>query len=264
MEAITIGDIEICYELKGEGYPLVMIMGLTANIDWWPPEMVRVLSERYRLLLFDNRGAGRSSASGKRFSIKQFACDAVSLMDTLGIVRAHVLGVSMGGMIAQELVLGFPYKVDRLILGCTFCGGTRAVRPNMSTVKKLAVRAKTPEDQARISIPLLFTEDWLAEYPGLVDEYAKTISIAPAKPRNAMRQLAAIAGFSTYRRLPRIDCPTLVCCGSEDILVPPRNSSIIANRIPGAELREFEGAGHGFITQRCADVTSGFLGFLSA
>ena len=264
MRTEIIGDTEICYELKGDGYPLVMIMGLTANMDWWGKELIDPLAERYRLLMFDNRGTGRSSAGRKRFTMKRFACDTVRLMHRLGIARANVFGVSMGGMIAQELALNHPDRVNRLVLGCTFCGGVRATRPGPEVIKTLVHRADTVEDQARLTLPLLFTKDWLEEHPDMADEYIKTVSIAPINPLNAFRQMAAIAGFSTYGRLPRIQSPTLVMCGTDDALVPPENSALLARRIPGATLREFDDSAHGFITQCPEEVVSAVVDFLSA
>ena len=96
MEKVTVGDIDMCYQVIGEGHPLVMIMGLTANMDWWDPELLESLSKRYRVLIFDNRGAGRTDAPPGEFTIKQFADDTAGLIDTLGFDHAHVMGVSMG------------------------------------------------------------------------------------------------------------------------------------------------------------------------
>jgi pimeloyl-ACP methyl ester carboxylesterase len=112
MEKVTVGDLDMCCQVSGEGSPLVMIQGLTANMDWWPPPMLADLSSSYRTLILDNRGAGRTEAPPGEFTVKQFADDTAGLMDACGFERAHVMGISMGGMIAQELVLNYPDKVD--------------------------------------------------------------------------------------------------------------------------------------------------------
>lgn len=264
MEKQTVGDIDICYEVRGEGPPLVMIMGLTANIDWWPPELLRALESRYRLLLLDNRGAGRTPPGEGAFTIKRFADDTAGLMDALGIEHAHVMGVSMGGMIAQELVLQHPEKVDGLVLCCTFCGGVHAARPGLPVLATMARRSPDPEVQARRALSVLFPGEWLAEHPETTDNFIGRVSIAFITPENARRQIGAVLRFNTYGRLPLIDKRTLVLCGSEDMLVPPRNSRILTSRIPDARLREFAGAGHGFINQCCDGVAAAVDGFLSA
>ena len=170
----------------------------------------------------------------------------------------------MGGMIAQEFALNYPEKVDRLVLCCTFCGGVHAARPGLPVLAKMARRSEDPEVQARRAMTVLFPEEWLAEHPETTGEFIKRVSIALITPENARRQIGAVLRFNTYGRLPLIDKRTLVLCGSEDILVPPRNSRILTSRIPDARLREFAGAGHGFINQCHEGVSSAVDGFLSA
>lgn len=249
MEKIRVGDVDICYRVKGIGDPLVMIMGLTANMDWWDPELLDELSSRYRLLVFDNRGAGRTDAPEGELIIEQFANDTAGLMEAVGIDHANVLGVSMGGMIAQELVLNHPEKVDKLILCATFCGGEEAVFADREVLMKMVDRSGTPEQQVRKTMTLLFPEGWLEEHEDYYQDFFRRYSIAPVTEENAMRQFMATVKFSTYDRLPTVQKPTLIACGTEDVIIPPENSRIIAERIPEARLVEFEGAGHGFINQ---------------
>ncbi len=246
---VRVGDIDICYRMIGEGFPLVMIMGLTANMDWWDPQLVEALSKKYRLILFDNRGAGRTQAPPGDFSIKQFADDTAGLMDALNVERAHVLGVSMGGMIAQELVLNYPEKVEKLILCCTFSGGDKTVYASREVLQKMTDLSGTLEERVKRFSSLLFPEDWLLEHPDYLDDFLRRYMIAPITDENAARQFMATVTFNTCDRLPQISCPTLVATGSKDVLIPPENSRIIAERIPGAKLVEFVGAGHGFINQ---------------
>jgi len=105
MPKVKVGDIEIYCEIKGEGFPLVMIQGLSSSLEWWDPRLIEALSKMFKLVLFDNRGAGRTDVSDRKYSVKLLAEDTAGLMDALGISEANILGISMGGMIAQELVL---------------------------------------------------------------------------------------------------------------------------------------------------------------
>ena len=262
MDKVCVRDIDMCYRVMGEGHPLVMIQGLTANMDWWDPRFLEDMSSRYKVLIFDNRGAGRTEAPPGEFSIKQFADDTVGLMEAVGIDRAHVLGVSMGGMIAQELVLNYPEKVDKLVLCVTFCGGQESVLATPEVMAKLADRSGTDEERARRTLTLLFPEEWLKEHEEQFDEFFASYMKAPVTDENALRQFVATTKFSTHDRLPLIDKPTLVACGAEDILIPPENSRILADRIPGAKLIAYEGAGHGYISQCQEEFTDALIGFL--
>lgn len=127
MSKAKVNDINIYYDVHGDGFPLVMVMGFLGNADCWDPRMLPVLSDKFKVIVFDNRGAGRTDISAKEFSIKLFAEDTVGLMDMLNISRAHVLGISMGGMIAQEVALNYPERVEKLILASTFCGGPHSM-----------------------------------------------------------------------------------------------------------------------------------------
>lgn len=263
MDRIQVGDITMAYRLFGTGHPLVLIMGLTANMDWWDPHLLDGLSSGYRVLIFDNRGAGRTDAPPGDFSIEQFADDTAGLIDAVGIQRAHVLGVSMGGMIAQELALNHPERVDRLVLCCTYCGGRETVFADRAVLVKLTDLSGTPEDKARRFLSLLFPPDWLADNEEYFAEFMRRYLVAPATDENAGRQFMATVRFDASDRLPRIGAPTLVACGADDALIPAENSRTIAERIPGARLVVYEGAGHGFINQcrgEFVDELTGFLG----
>lgn len=245
----AVGDIEINYRVQGDGTPLVMIMGLTASMDVWYPPLVDELSKRYRVILFDNRGAGLTGAGEAEFSMKQFADDTAGLLDALGIERAFVLGESMGGMIAQEFALNHPQKTEKLVLFCTFCGGEQAEFPSEEVVGVLTDRTGTPEEIARRGTTIAFPDAWARSHPKIIDDVVRRSLLNPISDENALRQGEAIFGFSTYDRLPLIGCPTLVLCGTEDVLIPPGNSRTLAERIPGAKLVQFPGGGHGFHTQ---------------
>ena len=251
MNTVTVGDIDISYEVMGEGPPLVLIMGLTATMDWWDPQFLDALSRKRQLLIFDNRGAGRTGApADQKFTISQMADDTIGLMDALGMDRADVMGVSMGGMIAQELALSYPERVNKLVLCVTFCGGENTVYTSKEVLGRLVDRSGTTEEMVARFATLLFPDEWLEQNSGYLGDFAARYMVAPTTDHNAAMQFMATTTFDTYDRLPSVDKPTLVACGAEDILIPPENSRIIASRIPGARLVEFEGAGHGFINQQ--------------
>lgn len=251
MPKVKVNDIQIYYEVHGEGFPLTMIMGLGANMDWWDPRMIQELSKKYKLVIFDNRGAGRTDISDRRYAVKLFADDTAGLMDALGISRANVLGVSMGGMIAQELVLNCPEKVEKLVLCSTYCGGTKSVQPSQEILEMLTADRSTfsPEEIARMTIPLLFTEDFIKNNPDLVELTIQQMLRAPISNEAFTRQLNAIMQFDTYERLSQIKVPTLVLQGKRDVLVPPENGSILAEAIPSAKLVYFENSAHGLIEE---------------
>jgi pimeloyl-ACP methyl ester carboxylesterase len=262
MEYARIGDVDLCYTVVGEGYPLVMIMGLTANMDWWDPQLVDRLSRSYRLLLFDNRCAGRSGSGEGEVTIPAMAEDTAGLMESLEMNQAHVLGVSMGGMIAQELVLNHSDKVNKLVLCATFCGGQESVYADREVLQKMMDRSDDPEVQVRKTMSLLFPEEWLDAHREYFEDFLERYSTAPITMENAAKQFMATVSFSTWDRLPQVKNQALVATGTEDVVIPPENSRIISDRIPDARLVEFEGAGHGFINQcgtEFLEVLSGFL-----
>ena len=263
MEFVEAGELSICCELRGEGYPIVLIHGLTANMDWWDPGLLSALSERYRILAFDNRGAGRTvTPEAGDWTCETFADDTVALMEATGIERANVLSVSMGGMIAQELALKYPEKVNKLILGSTFCGAAHTVYASQEVLEKLTDTSGGPEEVLQRTTELMFTPDSLKEQPEVVEGFKIAWMRAPTSKHNAMRQYMAAAKIDTYNRLPEINISTLVVTGKEDILIPPENSRIIAERIPGAKLIEYEGYGHSFISRMPEAFINDLLEFL--
>ncbi len=242
-----VGGLGIHYEATGEGFPLLLIMGLGANLDWWDPRLVEGLARDFRVIRFDNRGTGRSDDSEEEYTIRLFADDAVGLLDALGIARAHVLGISMGGMIAQELALAHPEKVERLVLAATHCGGSCAVPPSPDALGIMARIAGAPraEETVRLTVLLCFTPAYAQENPEDVKTWVAEVLKAPTSRDTLLRQLGAIAGFDTHDRLPTLSIPTLVVHGEQDILIPPENGSILAKAIPGSHLVLLEHSAHG-------------------
>jgi len=264
MPKLKVNDIQMYYEVRGEGFPLVMIMGINGNADWWDPRMVQELSKNFKVIMFDNRGAGRTDVSNKEYTIKLFADDTAGLMNALGISKAHVFGLSMGGMIAQELVLNYPEKVKKLVLCSTLCGGTKSI-PASEEVFGMFIADRSGlslEEIFRREVPLLFTEGFIQNKPEFVELFIQRVLIAPISSKSFLRRLYALTKFDTCDRLPQIRTPTLILHGKRDILVPPENGSILAEAIPNAKLVYFENSAH-VLAEEMEKVLRTLLDFLA-
>ncbi len=262
MPTLKSNGIEIYYEVHGAGEPLLMIMGLGANVTAWERQ-IPALSEQYRVIAFDNRGAGRSEKPNEPYTMPQMARDAAGVLDALGLDTAHVFGMSLGGMIAQEFVLAFPERVRKLILGGTMAGGPKAVIAGAEIAQFfLAVRSLPLERQIEEGMSLLYSDGFLDANKAQLVERALANAHLIAPQHALIRQFMAVTGFNVFDRLGAIGAPTLVLSGTHDKIVPNENQHLLAEHIQGAKLVEFEGAGHGFLVE-CADhVNRAVLQFL--
>jgi pimeloyl-ACP methyl ester carboxylesterase len=182
-----INDINIYYDVHGDGFPLVMVMGFLGNADCWDPRMLPALSDKFKVIMFDNRGAGRTDVSDKEFSIKLLAEDTVGLMDVLNVPKAHVLGTSMGGMIAQELALNYPGRVEKLILTATFCGGPHSILIDVADLNRTSNLLKKLADRPR----LRGLAEMVINKLTLASEYQESRSVpAPAKAVGVLVDIA--------------------------------------------------------------------------
>lgn len=250
MPTVHVEDVGLYFEAHGEGPELLMINGLRSSVEMWSPFWKR-LGADHRILLFDNRGVGRSTVPERPFTIRTMVDDAAGLLDALGVSRASVFGASMGGQIAQGLALDHPEKVRALVLGMTTCGGPHAVPPAPEMLARLARLANPPEGTSAMELmwSVLYTPEFLAAHRAELEREAAAVRF-PTTPLGYRRQAEASLRFNVYDRLPEIRAPTLVLAGSRDALIPPGNAAILADRIPGARLHIFEGAGHGFTRER--------------
>jgi pimeloyl-ACP methyl ester carboxylesterase len=262
-QAVTVGDISMAYKVFGNGDPLVMIMGFSGTMDLWEPRLIEdLVNAGYEVLIFDNRGMGETSAGTQPFTIEQFADDTSGLMDALGIQKAHVFGWSMGTNIAQEVVLRHPDNVDRLVLYAADCGGTEAILPTAEVMSELTDTSGTAEERGKRLIGLLFPQEWMAQNPDFMQWFPRPTETS--SPESVARQAQAMGAWAgSYDRLPQVSSPTLVVTGTQDILTPPENSMIIVERIPGAWLAQFEGAGHGLMYQYPERFSGVVLAFLA-
>jgi pimeloyl-ACP methyl ester carboxylesterase len=264
MPKANVQGINLYYEVHGSGYPLILIRGLGSNADHWYCQ-VPAFSSHYSVVVFDNRGIGRSDIPDAPFTISKMAEDTVLLMDVLGIAKAHILGISMGGMIAQEIALKYGRRVNGLILACTHCGGVHAVQPAPDIIKDLSesLFAGTQE-AAQKAIRCLFSDRTIQQTPDVVQRYGEVSKRFPPAAQVLIHQLKAIQGHDTWGDLIRIQNPTLVLVGKEDVLIPPENSKILAERIPNARLRVIEGGGHQFLIEQPDAFNNAVLEFLKA
>jgi pimeloyl-ACP methyl ester carboxylesterase len=246
MPTVQVGDVEIGYESFGSGPPLLFIMGVTASRHHWLGFHER-FADRFRVIAFDNRGVGASRTESPPSSIAQMAEDALGLLDALSIPRAHVCGVSMGGMIAQELALAAPTRVDRLVLGCTTPGGANQILPGGDVIDAFRrVGTQSPEATIRELLAINFTPAFMATHPELIEGLVTHGLGARIAPAVFMGQSNSIVQHDTEARCGSIAAPTLVITGDVDRVIPGDNSRTLAARIPRAKLAILEGIAHMF------------------
>ncbi|MEX2106531.1 MAG: alpha/beta fold hydrolase [Solirubrobacterales bacterium] len=247
MATAGVAGREIHYERAGSGEPLLLIQGMSGTHLAWGRPFSSLLEASFDCVAFDNRGIGLSGPVTEQFTIAEMADDTVGLLDALEIESAHVLGISMGGMIAQELALAHPDRLRSLTLGCTYCGGTGSQLMDPADFQGLA-EAMASEDRDRVyramwelNLSPAFRED-----EGRYAEFAEMAAALPVARETIEFQLRAIVAHDTSSRLPGLTIPTLAIHGSEDRVLPFPNGPLIASLIPGARLEPLDGVGHLF------------------
>jgi 3-oxoadipate enol-lactonase len=258
MSTAKIGDLDVYYEVHGTGDPLLLIMGLAADSTAWMFQ-VPAFEPHYRTIVYDNRGVGRTSKPAGPYTMHQMADDAAVLLDALAVDRAHVVGVSMGGMDAQELALRYPGRVRSLVLACTYPEPDAEIERNRRfTVEQLGgtitsegqvqidFKAIKPMDFLQQLLPTVFNPDFIArELPKLIQIFSGALQYGFSMEA-ILGQVAATMTHKATDRLHEIAVPTLVITGEADRLIPPANSDILAKHIPGAKLVRVPGGSHGF------------------
>src|ERR1700752_2815985 len=263
MQHANVNGIRIAYGVRGSGPPLVLIMGYRLSSLAWPLDFIDALEERFTVVLFDNRGTGGSEKPTFGYEIANMARDLGGLLDHLKIPRAHVLGYSMGGAIAQEFVRQFPDRVSRLVLCATMFGGPRATYAPPSVIRVMReLDGLTPEDIARRIWRVTYSAVYLENHRKLAEDQMRREIAAPTPLHAADLQYQAFAEFDRSGALPKVEAPTLVLTGDLDELISPRNSRLIAGLIPGARLIVIPGCGHRLMweaTDECAALVTEFL-----
>jgi len=249
MPLVKAGNINLNYDTFGDGEPLLLIMGFGMSGAGWIPSLP--FFSGFKSIYFDNRGTGLSDKPDGIYTVEAMADDASNLLRALGIAKAKVFGVSMGGMIAQELTLRHPEQVSQVVLGCTMAGGPTVKMASPEIVEKLMTAQKMMATDAEkafdILLPVLMPPEFVAEHPEIKQMMvAGAKMMAPTPPETADRAMAGIQQFNAYDRLGQIKCPVLIVHGDSDVLVPPANADLIKSKIPQAEMYIIPGAGHAF------------------
>jgi 3-oxoadipate enol-lactonase len=247
MPKVALPGTELNYERAGEGEPLLLIQGMSANLLTWGRPFSSLLEQSFEVISFDNRGMGLSSPAEEAFSIAEMAADTAALLEALEIERAHVLGISMGGMIAQELALAHPERVRSLTIGCSYCGGPGSQLMDPADFQKLA-EAMSSGDRDRV-FRAMYELNLSPGFRAEESRYAEFTAMAEALPaarQTIVFQMQAIAAHDTSARLPELSVPTLVVHGTVDRVLGYPNGPLIASLVPGARLETLEDVGHMF------------------
>jgi pimeloyl-ACP methyl ester carboxylesterase len=264
MEHARINGVELAYELRGTGTPLVMIHGGQGDQTMFA-DLAASFASHFRVLTFDQRGSGLSEKPDMDYSIALLADDTAALMDHSGFSEAHIIGVSMGGTIAQELALRHALKVRSLVLGCTTPGGPKAIRiAGSAFATAYSTQPMSAEERGRALAEAAFTEGYIERHPEIISAMIEARRQRPLDPVALDHRIKAVLKHNAYDRLHKISCPTLVITGKDDALISWENSQILADRISGAKLVVLESAGHCFWLEQPQQASEAILRFLRA
>lgn len=269
MPRASINGVNICYQASGRGEPLVLIQGLGSPGSAWFFQQ-RAFAKSYKVIVLDNRGAGRSSKPGKQYSVRTMADDVIGLLDHLGIDKAHILGASMGGMIAQEIAINYPQRVKKLVLACTIAD-TSGIDDAAMMQKSLGLGDGVSETDMEsldartmgrfmgtVTASSFNRRMYRAFFVPVSKLYFRYGGIA----EGVLGQLRSIISHNTLERLGQIKAQTLVIVGTDDKIFPPQLSDILAQNISGARLVRVEGGSHSFFIEMHGRFNREVLEFL--
>ena len=243
------GTVRLHWKSVGRGPAVLLVAGRGMTVDgWWTT--IPVLARSFRVIVFDHRDTGQSSRVAWPYSVQQMVGDAVAVLDAAGEQRAHVYGISLGSLVAQEVALRHPGRVEALVLGASSAGGWAAYKPSASSsAQTFLVRAGAmgPAEAEWAAVPYTYGEKTRRSHAErIVSDIAHRMS-SPPEPLGYLHQAAAVATHDAYDRLNGVAAPTLVVHGEQDIFVPPANALVLAEKIPGAQLQLWPDAGHMYI-----------------
>jgi 3-oxoadipate enol-lactonase len=251
MPVTGVGEIALGYERSGAGQPLLLIMGMGGSALHWGEPFLEPLRRDFEVVVYDHRGVGASSPLDGPITIAQLAEDAAGLLGALGIDSAHVVGISMGGMVAQELALAHPERVRTLTLGCTYCGGERSSL-TAPEVRQRLMQAMMSGDRER-ALRTAFDVNVSAAMASDAEAYARFLAISRQRAVAVpvlMAQMQACIAHDASARLAGLTMPTLVVHGADDRILPVENGRLIASLIPHSRLEILEGVGHLFFWEQ--------------
>jgi 3-oxoadipate enol-lactonase len=253
MPRIDTGEVELSYERSGSGPPLLLIMGMSGTFSHWSEPFLDELRASFEVVVYDHRGVGESSPlDGGELTIAQLAQDAAALLAALEIESAHALGISMGGMVAQELALAHPERIRTLALGCTYCGGPGSSLASSEVMRRLA-EGMSSGDRA-LAVRTAWEVNVSAAYDAahaVAFETFRAIGMTRAVAVPViLAQMQACLAHDTCDRLAQLTMPTLIVHGTDDQMIPAANAEIIHRLIPGSRLEIFDGVGHLFFWEQ--------------
>jgi 3-oxoadipate enol-lactonase len=267
MPKATVNGINMYYEVHGQGEPLILVMGSFGSLEAWALQVL-AFQKYYKLIVFDNRGIGRSEKSPGPYTIATMADDTVGLLDHLGVDKAHVLGMSLGGPVAQDVAIDHPDRVNKLILVCSMAGadGTQ-LHPDMLKAlglergaRQVDLRKVDFKQIMRATVALAFNDQSLKDnLLAQAETWFKQFDID-----GFIKQWEAVAGYSALDRLRKIGARTLVMTGTDDRLVDPHSSEVIAGLIPNSKLVKVGGGSHAFFMEMSDRFNTEVLNFLKA
>ncbi len=254
------------YEIRGAGEPVALIMGFSGSGRGWGEAFLKLMEARFRIFVIDNRGTGESDKPDAEFSLGDLAADVAAVLDHAKTPRAHVFGISMGGMIAQEFALAYPERTRGLVLGCTNCGASHSIAADPAAIANLIpAPGMDPIEQARRAFSVACGKAFLNSAAGqnVLTQAMAEMGNYPVTPMHTfMRQGQAIGGFDSFARLGQIKSPTLIIHGDDDSIVPFANAEVLQGAIAGSKKHTLKAAGHMFfweVPEETARVAGDFL-----
>ncbi len=248
--AETKDGLKLRYEIRGDGEPVALIMGFSGSGRAWGEPFLKPMEARFKLFVIDNRGTGESDKPDAEFTLGDMAADIAAVLDHAKTPRAHIFGISMGGMIAQEFALKYPARTRGLVLGCTNCGASHSIAADPAAIANLMpVPGMDPLEQAQRAFSVACGKAFLNSAAGqaTLSQAIAEMANYPVTPMHTfMRQGQAIGGFDSFARLGQIKSPTLIIHGDDDAIVPHANAEIIHGAIAGSKTHTLKGAGHMF------------------
>jgi len=266
--AQTSDGLKLRYEIRGAGEPVALIMGFSGSGRGWGEAFLKLMEARFKIFVIDNRGTGESDPADAEFTLAQMAADVAAVLDHAKTPRAHIFGISMGGMIAQEFVLAYPDRTRGLVLGCTNCGLSHSIPAAPEAIANLIpTPGMDPLEQARRAFSVACGKAFLNSEAGqgILMQAMLEMGNYPMTPMHTfMRQGQAIGGFDSFARLGQIKSPTLIIHGDDDSIVPYPNAEVLHGAIAGSEVHTLKKAGHMFFWEAPDETVRVAGDFLSA
>ena len=258
--------LKLRYEIRGNGEPVALIMGFSGSGRGWGEPFLKLMESRFKIFVIDNRGTGESDRANAEFTVSDLAADIAAVLDHAKTLRAHIFGLSMGGMIAQEFVLAYPERTRGLVLGCTNCGASHSVAADPAALANLIpAPGMDPIEAARRAFSVACGKSFLNSEAGqaILNQAIADMGNYPITPMDTlMRQGQAISGFDSYARLGQIKSPTLIIHGDDDSIVPYPNAEVIHGAIVGSKKHTLKSTGHMFfweVPEESVRVAGDFL-----